>query len=158
MTIIERPAAFFRTPRQLAALVRGDETPTDLQPDISNLIGWAKNFYLQYFAETHRLEITAFDTTNGRRVRPIERQLVQQGHPSDLLLVSHFLTMCQMLDEGRETSGELDRERAAEAVVAAIAELLGRISKWAETQDRPDLTQEAQHAHEEFTRAAAKLT
>jgi hypothetical protein len=60
VTLPDEPR-LLRTPRRFAESVLGGDLSEDLGPDIGNLLGFTKNFYLQYFAEEHAVEISRLD-------------------------------------------------------------------------------------------------
>lgn len=156
MSFPDDPGLLRRT-HQFAAQIIGNEIPDDLQPDISNLLGFAKNFYLQFFAEEHGIEVSGFNLAGRTRARQVERGL-RNGTPTpQLLLVSHYLTMAIDLSDRLETSDELDPGEQREAVLGAIAELLTRIAVWAETKGLAELAREAHLTYDDFVRAAAIL-
>ncbi len=146
-----------RPTRQFAAHVIGGEIPDDLQPDVNNLLGFAKNFYLQFFSEEHGIDVSGFNREGRGRVRPIEATLRRERKLPALLLVSHYLTMAERLDQNAETSDVLDADQERDEVFAAIGELLDRIHRWAEAEGLPALSQGAQLTHDEFNQAATAL-
>jgi hypothetical protein len=154
----DEPTALFRTPRHFCAAVLGGEPPADLDPDIRNLLGWAKGVYQQYFAQEHDVEITRFDAPHARRARAVEAKLLETNADlAELLMVSHYLTIAEVLDESSDTSDELDPDAVHEEVLEAVHELLDRLRLWAEARDRKRLHQEAAVAYGEFGRTIAAL-
>jgi hypothetical protein len=156
VTLRDEPA-LLRTPRTFAESVLNGEVSEDLGPEIGNLLGFAKNFYLQYFAEEHGLEISRLDMAGQLRARRVERQLRGSSDESALLLVSHYITISTSLDETANKSDELEREEAYEEVLYAILELVGRIARWAPTKSLSKLANEAQLVHENLDGAVASL-
>lgn len=156
MSFSDDPGLLRRT-RQFAAHILAGEVPDDLQPDISNLLGFAKNFYLQFFQEEYKIEVSGLDREGRNRIRPIEARI--RGHADDpnRLLVSHYLTMAERLDENAQTSDELDPDQEAEEVLLAIVELLDRITGWAEFRGLRELANYGRLTHDEFNRAAVIL-
>ncbi len=156
MTLPDEPR-LLRTPRRFAESVISGEVPDDLGPDVGNLLGFAKNFYLQFFAEEYGLEISRLDMAGQARARRVERQLRTAGERSALLLVSHYITISNNLDETANKSDELELNEAYEEVLYAILELVDRIAKWAGAKRLAALATEAQLVHEEFERAVESL-
>jgi len=158
VTFADDATALLRTPRHFCAAVLGGEPPADLDPDIRNLLGWAKGVYQQYFAQEHDVEITRFDALHARRARAVETKLLEaNGHLAELLMVSHYLTIAEVLDESSDTSDELDPDDVHEEVLEAVHELLDRLRLWAEARDRASLHQEATLAYGEFGQTIAAL-
>lgn len=158
VTFGDDPKALLRTPRHFCAAVLGGQPPEDLDPDIRNLLGWAKGVYQQYFVQEHDVEITRFDGLHARRARTVEAKLIEANDDlASLLMVSHYLTIAEVLDESSDTSDELDPDAVHEEVLEAVHELLDRLGSWAEARGRTRLHEEATLAYGEFGRAIAAL-
>ncbi len=141
--------------RHFAASVLAGEIPDDLQPDISNLLGFAKNFYLQFFEEQFSLQVVGFNAEGRKRVLSLARRLRREESP-DLALVSHYLNMADVLAD-KATSDTLDPDEEREEVLRAVSELLKRIEAWARHLSLPDLAVEALATHDEFEEAVTLL-
>ena len=156
MSFPDDPKLLRRT-RHFAAVVLAGEIPEDVQPDISNLLGFAKNFYLQFFQDEHEIEVSGFNREGRALVRPLEVRLRTGSDAAGRLLVSHYLTMAERLDENAETSDELDPDIERDEILVAVVELLDRIANWAEARNLNRLAEEAKLTHGEFGRAASIL-
>jgi hypothetical protein len=156
VTLPDEPR-LLRTPRRFAESVLGGDLSEDLGPDVGNLLGFTKNFYLQYFAEEHAVEISRLDMEGQSRARRIERQLRAADDDSALLLVSHYITISTSLDESANTSDELERNEAHEEVLYAVLELVDRIAHWAGSKGLSKLQAEAQLVREKFDAAVTSL-
>jgi hypothetical protein len=91
------------------------------------------------------------------RARRVERQLRTAGEQPALLLVSHYITISNSLDETANKSDELELDEAHEEVLYAVLELVDRIAKWAGAKRLPALAAEAELVHKEFERAVESL-
>lgn len=145
------------TPRKFAVAVLEGEAGEDLGPDISNLLGFTKGFYLQYFAEEHGIEVSRLDSGGRRRVRAVEERLRAGDDQPAQLLVSHYITISSRLDESSDTSDELERNEAYEEVLLAVLELLDRVAVWAAARGLDQLASEARVTHGRFDDAVARL-
>lgn len=138
--------------------VAGDEIEAgdDLGLEISNLLGFTKNFFLQFFSQ-YGVEISRLDAEGEARARTLERRLRSTTDWSALLLVSHYITISSTLDESAHTSDEMERNDAHEEVLYAVLELLERIKNWAADEDLHELRDEAGSVHGLFGDAVAAL-
>jgi hypothetical protein len=150
-----------RTPRAFAGQVLdGELDAEEISRQLSNLLGFAKNFYLQFFDFEFELKIHNLDQMARKAVRPIERKLrTSKGSISTLRLISHFVTLVEFLEEDDATEyderGTADRRRR---ILEDISELLERIAEWAaDRNDLPRLRDQAQKVAAEFVSAAETI-
>lgn len=147
-----------RTPRRFAEqALRGDLDVDGISLQLSHLLGFAKNFYLQFFDFEFALQIHNLDRQARRAVRPIERKLRNsKGSTSTLRLISHFVTLVEFLEEDEAT--EYDERSTADRrrrILEDVSELLERITEWAtDRDDLPLLCNRAQEVALEFVSAA----
>lgn len=136
-----------RTPRNFALRVLDAELDEDeISRQLSNLLGFAKNFYLQFFEFEFDIRIRNLDRDARRAVRPVERRLRNKRESlTELRLISHFVTLVKFLEEDETTEYDAydlpDRRRR---ILEDIAELLTRILQWSKV--REDLARLANQA------------
>lgn len=150
-----------RTPRRFAEqALDGDLDAEGISRQLSQLLGFAKNFYLQFFDFEFALQIYNLDRQARRAVRPIERELrTSKGSTSTLRLISHFVTLVEFLEEDEAT--EYDERSTADRrrrILEDVSELLERIAEWAtDRNDLPRLRDRAQEVAGEFVSAAEMI-
>ena len=150
--------SLLRIPKDFVARVlAGDVESEDLSDELSGLLRFARTFYLQFFKEEYDVEVRGFDERGCDVVWPIVEDLEDTDEEAKLLLASHFLTIAEVLEEGVETSAELDEEDQEHEVLYGVEELLNRIAEWAEATDLNTLGEEARKTHERFRRSIHRL-
>ena len=146
-----------RTPRNFAAhVIDGELDADEVSAQLSNLLGFAKNFYLQFFDFEFDLEIRDLDRQARKAVRPVERKLrASKGGRPTLRLISQFVTLVEFLEEDAGTLYDhlttADRRRR---ILEDIGELLERIAVWAATrEDLQRLSKRAREVADDFVNA-----
>lgn len=150
-------ATILTVPKDFAAHVLAGNIDEDPRVATSTLLVFARNFYLQWFDEEYDLEITGFNEVGRDRAKRVEEALSSDRDTYARLLVSHYLTIAEVLDEHAETSDELDPDEARREVFDGVYELLSRISRWANDQGLTELGREARKTYEQLGRAIAIL-
>ncbi len=147
-----------RTPRDFAEhALDGDVDREEISNQLSNLLGFARNFYLQFFDFEFELQILNLDRAARRAIRPVERRLrAAKGSTSTLRLISQFVTLVEFLEEDEAT--DYDQRQTADRrrrILEDIGELLDRIARWAcERGDLPRLCKRARKVADDFAAAA----
>lgn len=146
-----------RTRRNCATrVINGELDDDEVSAQLSNLLGFAKNFYLQFFDFEFDLEIRGLHRRARKAVRPVERKLraSKRSRPT-LRLISRFVTLVEFLEEDAGTlydhSTTADRRRR---ILEDINDLLDRIAVWAATrEDLPRLSKRARDVADDFVNA-----
>lgn len=144
-------------PKDFAAHVLAGSVHDDPRVATSTLLTFARNFYLQWFDEEHQVEITGFNEAGRDAVRRVEENLSSGKGSHERLLVSHYLTIAEILDEHAATSDQLDPGEAQAEVFDGVHELLNRISNWAHERGLEELGREGRKTYEQLGRAIATL-
>ena len=146
-----------RTPRNFAARALDGELDADqISAELSNLLGFTKNFYLQFLALACGLTIRDLDRDARRTVRPIERRLrASKESTATLRLISHFVTVVEFLESDDGTLyDEMTTADRRRRILQDLGELLDRIGNWAdERDDLPRLTSRAEEVTAAFASA-----
>jgi hypothetical protein len=146
-------AAILTVPKDFAAHVLAGEIDEDPRVSSSTLLVFARNFYLQWFEEEYRVEVTGFNEASRERARRIEESVSSDRDASARLLVSHYLTLAEVLDERAETSEQLDPDETRAEIFDGVHELVKRISTWANGRGLINLGREAGKTYEQLGRA-----
>jgi hypothetical protein len=146
-----------RTPRNFAAHVLDNDLDADqISAQLSNLLGFAKNFFLQFFDFEFGVQIRDLDRAARKAIRPVERKLRKsKSSHATLRLISLFVTLVEFLGaEEPALSVEpaiADRRRR---ILEEVSDLLDRIRAWAEEHgELPRLAEEAGRVAGDFTAA-----
>ena len=148
---------FLAIPKDFAAHVITGNPPEDPRVSTSTLLAFSRNFFLQFFDEEYGIEITGFNEIGRERARRVEENLRTREDVLARLIVSHYLTLAEILDEHAETSDQLDPDEARAEVFDGVIELLDRISRWATDRRLSNVEREAKRTHEQLGRAVARL-
>lgn len=152
-------AELLRTPRNFAGHVNKGNLDAEfakISSQLSNLLGFAKNFYLQFFDFEFGVSIRGLDREARRAVRPVERRLrASKESPEVLRLISQFVTLVEFLEEDEGTDYDsmttADRRRR---ILEDIGELLDRIASWSSARsDLPRLAERAAEVSKDFRTA-----
>jgi hypothetical protein len=147
----------FRTPSNFALHVAAGELGADeISEQLSNLLGFAKNFYLQFFKFEFGIEIRALDREARRSVRPVERRLrKKKDAATSLRLISQFVTLVKFLEEDEATEYDsYDMPDRRRRILEDVAELLDRIADWSGQQPTlPRLAKRCREVCEAFANA-----
>jgi len=147
------------TPKDFARRVLADATDIDISAELSKLLGFARNFYLQFFDFCFGITIARIDREARRAVRPTEKKLRAAGDgKATLRLISHFVTLVEFLeDDDIDLYDEFELGDRRRRVLDDAQELVNRIAEWASDVELPVLAAEAADVHADFELAVERV-